>query len=84
VGTPGTTIGLKRYGRLLAKTAPRVIATEHGRAIAMVESPMEKGGRNMTPEDDALLDLLTNPIRDYEAIKPRFRGEVRDAVPRAG
>ena len=50
----------------------------------MVESPMEKGGRNMTPEDDALLDLLTNPIRDYEAIKPRFRGEVRDAVPRAG
>lgn len=28
MGTPTATIDLKRYGRLLAKAAPRVIATE--------------------------------------------------------
>ena len=63
-------IDLKRYGRLLAKAAPRVIATEeeNGRAIAIVESLVQKGERSMTPEEDALLDLLTNLIRDYEAI----------------
>ena len=64
------TIDLKRYGRLLAKAAPRVIATEeeNGRAIAIVESLVQKGERSMTPEEDALLDLLTNLIRDYEAM----------------
>src|SRR5687768_9091363 len=63
-------IDLKRYGRLLAKTVPRVIATEEERerALAVVEALMEKGERNMTPEEDALLDLLTNLIRDYEAL----------------
>jgi HTH-type transcriptional regulator/antitoxin HigA len=40
---------------------------EHGRALAIVESLMEKGEHDMTPEEDALLDLLTNLIRDYEA-----------------
>ena len=69
MGSLTATIDLKRYGRLLAKAAPRVIATEeeNGRAIAIVESLMEKGERSMTPEEDALLDLLTNLIRDYEA-----------------
>jgi HTH-type transcriptional regulator/antitoxin HigA len=58
----------KRYGRLLAKAVPRVITTEeeYERALAIVESLMEKGERKMTPEEDALLDLLTNLIRDYE------------------
>jgi HTH-type transcriptional regulator/antitoxin HigA len=69
MGSLTATIDLKRYGRLLAKAAPRVIATEeeNRRAIAIVESLMEKGERTMTPEKDALLDLLTNLIRDYEA-----------------
>jgi len=69
MGTVIETIDLKRYGRLLAKAAPRVITTEeeHKRALAMVESLIEKGERNMTAEEDELLDLLTNLIRDYEA-----------------
>ena len=69
MGSLTATIDLKRYGRLLAKAAPRVIGTEeeHGRALAIVESLMEKGERDMTPEEDTLLDLLTNLIRDYEA-----------------
>ena len=70
MGSLTATIDLKRYGRLLAKAAPRVIATEeeNGRAIAIVESLVQKGELSMTPEEDALLDLLTNLIRDYEAI----------------
>jgi len=69
MGTLTASIDVKRYGRLLAKTVPRVIATEreHERALALVESLIEKGERNMTSEEDALLDLLTNLIRDYEA-----------------
>lgn len=70
MGSLTATIDLKRYGRLLAKAAPRVIATEeeNGRAIAIVESLVQKGELSMTPEEDALLDLLTNLIRDYEAM----------------
>ena len=69
MGSLTATIDLKRYGRLLAKTAPRVIATEEerGRALAIVESLMGKGESGTTPEEDELLDLLTNLIRDYEA-----------------
>jgi HTH-type transcriptional regulator/antitoxin HigA len=69
MGSLTANIDVKRYGRLLAKAAPRVITTEeeHERMLDMVESLMEKGERNMTPEEDALLDLLTNLIRDYEA-----------------
>ncbi len=74
----------KRYGRLLAKAAPRVIATdeERNRAVAMVESLMEKGERNMTPEEDVLLSLLTNLIRDYEAgvYPPRARSKPHQMV----
>jgi len=69
MGSLTASIDLKRYGRLLAKAVPRVIGTEeeNARALAVVESLMEKGERNMAPEEDALLDLLTNLIRDYEA-----------------
>ncbi len=74
----------KRYGRLLAKTVPRVIATddENRRALAIVESLMERGERNMTPEEVALLDLLTNLIRDYEASKypPRPKSTPHELV----
>ena len=69
MGTLTATHDLKRYGRLLSKTVPRVITSEeeHERATAIVESLMGKGERNMSAEEDALLDLLTNLIRDYEA-----------------
>ena len=38
---------------------------------------MESGEGTMTPEEDALLDLLTNLIRDYEATAYRPREESR-------
>jgi len=84
MGSLTASIDLKRYGRLLAKAVPRVITTEeeNERAIAMVESLMEKGERNMTPEEDALLDLLTNLIRDYEerAYPPREKSKPHEMV----
>ena len=69
MGSLTESIDVERYGQLLAKTVPRVIMTEeeNERALAIVESLMEKGERDMTPEEDALLDLLTNLVRDYEA-----------------
>ena len=79
MGSLAQTIDAKRYARLLAKAAPRVIKTEqeNDRALAMVESLMEKGERNMTPEESELLDLLTNLIRDYEAKVRPPRGKTK-------
>ena len=79
-----TGFDMKRYGRLLAKASPRVIATdrERDRAVAIVELLMEKGERNLTPEEDALLSLVTNLIRDYEAgiYPPRERSKPHQTV----
>ena len=61
-------LDLKRYGRLLARAVPKVIKTEeeNERALAIVESLMEKGEGNMTVEEDVLLELLTDLIHDFE------------------
>jgi HTH-type transcriptional regulator/antitoxin HigA len=84
MGSLTGTIDLKRYGRLLAKAVPCVITTklEHERALAFVDALAAKGERNMTPEEDALLELLTNLIRDYEATAypPRKRSKPGDMV----
>jgi HTH-type transcriptional regulator/antitoxin HigA len=84
MGSLTETIDLKRYGRLLAKAAPRVITTEaeHERALAVVDALVERGERDMTPEEDALLDLLTNLIRDYEATAypPRVKSKSGEIV----
>ncbi|MBS1827558.1 MAG: transcriptional regulator [Acidobacteria bacterium] len=84
MGALTVTLDEKRYAMLLAKVAPRVIRTaaENGRALATVESLMEKGERNLSPEEGELLDLLTNLIRDYESavIPPREKSKPHDMV----
>jgi HTH-type transcriptional regulator/antitoxin HigA len=84
MGSLTESIDVERYGQLLAKTVPRVITTEeeNERALAIVESLMEKGEREMTPEEDALLDLLTNLVRDYEAhaYPPREKSKPHEMV----
>ena len=84
MGSLTGTIDEKRYARLLAKAAPRVIRTEeeNERALAIVESLMERGERHMTPEEGELLDLLTNLIRDYEAkvYPPREKSKPHEMV----
>ena len=59
----------KRYGRLLSKTLPKVVETkaENERMLAVVESLLEKGEDALTPEEDALLELLTGLIHDFES-----------------
>ena len=78
MGTLTAPLDLKRYGRRLSKTVPRVITSEeeHGRTWARNcdrRISMGKGERNMSAEEDALLDLLTSLIRDYEASAYRSR-----------
>lgn len=62
-------IDLKRYGRLLAKAVPTVIRSEeeNERMLGIVESLMAKGEDNLSPEEDALLELLVDLIHDFEA-----------------
>src|SRR5262249_18753814 len=78
------TIDQRRYARLLVKATPRVIRTEqeNDRALAIVESRMEKGERNLSPEEGELLDLLTNLIRDYEveALPAREKSKPHEMV----
>ena len=59
---------VKAYGRLLARTVPTVIKTEgeNLRMLAIVDKLMAKGEDNLTPEEDALLELLVDLIHDFE------------------
>jgi HTH-type transcriptional regulator/antitoxin HigA len=61
-------IDVRRYGRLLAKFTPKVIQTEqeNEESLAVVESLMERGDRNLTTEEVALLDLLGCLIEEFE------------------
>ena len=58
----------KLYGRLLAKALPAVIRSEdeNNRILETIEGLMAKGEDNLTPEEDALLDLLLDLVHDFE------------------
>ena len=58
----------KRYGRLLAKALPTVIKSEdeNQRMLAVIEDLMAKGEENLTPEEDALLELLVDLVHAFE------------------
>ena len=76
-------LNLNRYGRLLARAVPKVIKTEeeNERALAFVESLLEKGEENLTPEEDALLELLSDLIHDFEEkAYPIPKSEPREMV----
>ncbi len=65
-----TTIDLdtRRYGRLLARALPTVIKSEdeNNRMLVIIEDLMAKGEDNLTPEQDALLELLVDLVHDFE------------------
>jgi antitoxin component HigA of HigAB toxin-antitoxin module len=58
-----------RYGRLLAKFAPKVIQTEaeNEEALAVIESLLECGEARLSTEELALLDLLGTLIEKFES-----------------
>ncbi|MEX2260540.1 MAG: hypothetical protein WD696_01240 [Bryobacteraceae bacterium] len=62
-------LDIKRYSKLVARAAPRVIKTEeeNERMLAIVESLMAKGEDKLTPEEDVLLELLTGLIHNFES-----------------
>ncbi len=57
----------KEYGRLLAKTVPKVITTdeEFDRAVEMLEA-LHFPERKLSPEEEALGNLLDRLIQDYD------------------
>lgn len=61
------TVDAKRYGRLLARAAPRVIHSEreHARILEEIENLMDRGD-SRSPEEDALLELLVSLVNEYE------------------
>ena len=61
------TLDVRRYGRLLAKTVPKVIETEeeYARMLVEVERLMDRGDRR-TREEEALLSLLVSLVQAYE------------------
>ncbi len=60
-------LDVRRYGRLLAKTVPKVIENEkeYERVLSEVERLMDRGDHR-TAEEDALVSLLVSLIQAYE------------------
>src|ERR1035441_853043 len=58
------------YGRLLARTLPRVFKTEaeNERMIAELER-LDTRGHALTPEEENLAELMTLLVRQFEASK---------------
>ena len=56
-----------RYGKLLARTLPRVIQTDEqfDRIVALLEE-LDFSKRRLTPEGEALTELLSRLIEDYD------------------
>ena len=54
--------------RLLARALPAVIKSEdeNNRILAIIEGLLAKGEQNLTPEEDALLELLVDLVHDFE------------------
>jgi len=61
------TLDVRRYGRLLAKTVPKVIENEeeYERVLSKIERLMDRGDQREA-EEDALLSLLVSLIQAYE------------------
>ncbi|HEX5084023.1 MAG TPA: transcriptional regulator [Blastocatellia bacterium] len=57
----------RKYGRLLAQTAPAVIRSEtECRRVEAEISKLLRKGDNLTPEEERLLDLLSALVERYE------------------
>ncbi len=61
-------MNVAEYGRMLALFAPKIIESEgeNEAALAIVESMLEKGEPNFSPEEHAMFDLVTTLIEQFE------------------
>jgi HTH-type transcriptional regulator/antitoxin HigA len=86
--TPSTVIERRvidprKYGRLLARATPVVVQTEkeNERLLAEIETLMAKGEDRLTPEEDALLELLVRLVESYESrAYPEMKASPKDLV----
>ena len=72
-----------RYSSLLAEVAPMVPRTEkeNERLLAEIEKLMVKGEKNLSPEEDALLELLTQLVETFEKrVYPREKTSPAELV----
>jgi HTH-type transcriptional regulator/antitoxin HigA len=73
---------LRRYSKLLAKAAPRVIRNDKElKRVSEIVRPLLHRQKARTPEEDTLLDLLLKLIDDYQeknSIIPKL--EPREAL----
>jgi HTH-type transcriptional regulator / antitoxin HigA len=63
-----TKLDVRKYGHLLAETLPRPIETEaeYERALEIINRLMSKPERDLTLEEDILLELLSQLVERYE------------------
>jgi HTH-type transcriptional regulator/antitoxin HigA len=80
-------VGLKkrraRYSSLLAEVAPTVPRTEkeNERLLGEIEKLIAKGEKNLSPEEDALLELLTHLVESFEkSAYPREKSSPAELV----
>jgi HTH-type transcriptional regulator/antitoxin HigA len=63
-----TRLDRSKYGRLLQRVVPTAIETEqeNERALGVIEKLLAKGEAKLTPEEDALIELLTQLVENFE------------------
>ena len=61
-------INARKYGQILAEALPRPIETdaEYERALEIINRLMSKPEHKLTPEEDTLLELLSQLVERYE------------------
>jgi HTH-type transcriptional regulator / antitoxin HigA len=72
-----------KYKRLLVRVAPTAIesAAENERALGVLERLLGKGEANLTPEEDALVELLTQLVENFEKrTYPRKKSSPPDLI----
>jgi HTH-type transcriptional regulator / antitoxin HigA len=79
----GPKVHRTRYSSFLAAVAPTVPRTEkeNERLLAEIEKLMAKGEKNLSPEEDALLELLTQLVETFEKrVYPREKTSPAELV----
>jgi HTH-type transcriptional regulator/antitoxin HigA len=72
-----------KYGKLLLRVAPTAIASEaeNERVLGIIEKLMAKGELKLSPEEDALIELLTQLVENFEKrAYPRKKSEPAQLV----
>jgi HTH-type transcriptional regulator / antitoxin HigA len=73
----------RKYKRLLVRVVPTAIESEaeNERALGILERLLAKGEDSLTPEEDALVELLTQLVENFEKrTYPRKKSSPPDVI----